>query len=189
MRELSMHIMDIAENGLNAGANLIGISIEEDSQENWLRVTINDDGCGIPQEKIDRVVDPFYTTHSTRCVGLGLPLWLEASRRCDGEFSVESVEGKGTNVYATFRLNHIDLAPWGDMAGSLTGLIVGNPRVDFIYTHTVNSELFSLDTRQIKEELDGLSLDHPEVIAYLTDAIRGSLEELETARVAGSFSG
>ena len=185
MRELSMHIMDVVENGLIAGADLIDISIVEDSQENWLRVAITDNGRGIPAEKLDMVVDPFYTTHSTRGVGLGLPLWREASRRCAGEFSIESKEGEGTKVYASFRLDHIDLAPWGDMAGTLTGLIVGNPRVDFVYTHAVDGEVFRLATRQIKQELDGLPLDHPEVIAYLTGAIRDSLAELKVARAAG----
>jgi hypothetical protein len=180
-----MHIMDIVENGLSAGADLIDISVVEDSRENWLRITIVDNGCGIPSEKLDVVVDPFYTTHPTRRVGLGLPLWREASRRCDGEFSIESEENKGTRVYTSFRLNHIDLPPWGDMAGALTGLIVGNPEADFIYAHSVDGEVFRLATDQIKQELDGLPLDHPEVIAYLTGAIRDSLAELKVARGVG----
>jgi hypothetical protein len=171
--------MDIIENGLDGGASLIILSIVEDRKENFLRITITDDGRGIPDKMLKDVTDPFVTSRETRRVGLGLSLFKEASKRCDGEFSIESKEGEGTRVCASFRLDHIDRAPMGDMAGSLTGLIVANADVDFVYTHKVNGNVFELDTRQVKKELDGVPISHPEVIRYLTSAIRDSLEEME----------
>lgn len=179
MRELSLHIMDIIENGLGAGADLITLSIVEDKKKNWLKITITDNGSGIPEEMQEKVLDPFFTTRTTRRVGLGLSLIREASRRCNGEFNIKSKEGEGTEVSVSFELNHIDLAPIGNMASSLTALIMGNPDVDFVYTHEVDGNIFHLDTRQVREELEGLTLNHPEVIKYLASVIRESLTDLK----------
>lgn len=178
MRELSLHIMDVIENGIAAGASLITLKISEEHKENLLRITIIDDGRGIPEELMDKVTDPFYTTRTTRRVGLGLSLFREASRRCNGEFHVESKVGKGTEVEATFQLDHIDMAPLGDMAGTITCLIMGNPEVDFIYRHIVDDRSFEIDTRLIREELEEVPLNSPEVIRYLSDTIGQSLREV-----------
>ena len=182
MRELSLHIMDIVENGVAAGASLIGLSLQEDSSENWLRITITDNGRGMNDEVLKKALDPFFTTRTTRRVGLGLSLIREASKRCDGEFHIQSREGKGTEVTVSFRLDHIDLAPLGDMASSLTSLIMGNSTVDFVYTHSVDGKVFELDTRQIKEELDEVPINHPEVIKYLGSTIRDSLSDMYTQK-------
>ena len=178
MREMSLHIMDIAENGIGAGAKLIDISVTEDRKDNRLKIVIRDNGRGIPVDLVERVMDPFYTTRTTRRVGLGLSLFREASRRCDGEFAIKSKEGQGTEVSASFRLDHIDLAPLGDMAGSLTSLILGNPDVDFVYTHSVGDKEFRLDTRKIKEDLEGVEITHPEVIKFIGDLVRESLADI-----------
>ena len=178
MRDFSLHIMDIIENGLNGGATLIGLTVVEERKNNWLRVTITDNGRGISENVLKKVLDPFYTTRITRRVGLGLSLFREASKRCDGEFSIISEEGKGTQVDATFRLDHIDLPPMGDLASTMTTLIVGNPVVDFVYAHEVEGDTFQLDTRDIREELDGVEISHPQVVKYIGDMIRESLDEL-----------
>lgn len=178
MQELSLHIMDIAENGISAGAELIQITVTEDRSNNVLTITIRDNGRGIEKERIQEVMDPFFTTRTTRRVGLGLSLFREASRRCEGEFHMESEKGVGTEVTATFRLDHIDLAPMGDIAGALTTLIMGNPEVDFLYTHEIGGEDLIIDTRDIKNELDGLTINDPHVIKYLADTIRESLADL-----------
>jgi hypothetical protein len=178
LRELSLHIMDIIENGLAAGATLIGLFVAEDRQGSWLRITITDNGRGIPEKMLQAVMDPFVTSRTTRRVGLGLSLFQEAANRCDGNFNIQSKEGEGTEVHASFRLDHIDLVPLGDMAGSLTTLIMGNSDVDFVYTHEVDGEMFELDTRDIKEELDGMPIDQPEVIRFLAGKIRESLADL-----------
>lgn len=170
--------MDIIENGVAAGATLIELCVQEDRKNNWLRITISDNGSGMSEEVLQQAVDPFFTTRKTRRVGLGLSLIREASKRCDGEFSITSKKGEGTEVQASFRLDHIDLAPLGDMAGSMTSLIMGNSNVDFVYTHRVDGKVFHLDTRQIKEELDGIPINHPKVFAYLLNTIRDSLAGL-----------
>ena len=178
MRELSLHIMDVIENGITAGANLITLRISEDRKDNKLRITITDNGSGIPEELVEKVMDPFYTTRKTRRVGLGLSLFREASRRCEGQFHIHSKEGIGTEVFASFRLDHIDMAPMGDIAGTITCLIMGNPEVDIVYKHEVDGKSFELDTRQIREELQGVPINTPRVIRYLDDTINESLKKL-----------
>lgn len=165
------------ENGLEAGADLIRVSIMEDSEANRMEITISDNGRGIPEEKLPEVLDPFYTTRTTRRVGLGLGLFRETSRRCEGDFQVRSVLGEGTEISATFRLDHIDLPPLGDMAGTMVTLIAGNEHTDFVYIHTVNGNRLEMDTRAIKDELEGVPIHHPEVIRYITRTIREFLRE------------
>ena len=177
LRDFSLHILDIAENGLRAGASLIRIFITEDREANRLGITIADNGRGIPEDKISEILDPFYTTRTTRRVGLGLGLFREASRRCEGDFQIQSRVGGGTEISATFRLDHIDLPPLGDMAGTMITLIAGNENVDFIYSHTVDGTRFELDTREIKEELDDVPIHHPEVIGYMSRTIREFLSQ------------
>lgn len=178
---MSLHILDIAENGIGAGASLIDIAVTEDVKENRLIIDIKDNGRGIPADLLDHVLDPFYTTRTTRRVGLGLSLFREASKRCEGDFKISSRQGEGTEVTATFRLDHIDLAPLGNMAGSLTSLIMGNPHVDFVYTHEVDGKVFRLDTREVKKELEGTEITHPQVIQFLGDLIRESLADMRAA--------
>jgi hypothetical protein len=170
--------MDIIENGINAGADLISLSIVEDRKENWLRITITDNGSGIPAEMLEKVMDPFYTTRETRRVGLGLSLFRAASNRCEGEFNIASREGEGTQVDASFRLDHIDLPPMGDLASTITTLIMGNPGVDFAYTHEGEGDSFNLDTRVIAKQLDGVKINHPQVIKHIAEMIRESLSKL-----------
>jgi anti-sigma regulatory factor (Ser/Thr protein kinase) len=179
VRELSLHIMDIVENGIAAGATSVDIAVNEDRKGNRLEITIRDNGRGIPASLLEEVLNPFYTTRTTRRVGLGLSLFREASRRCEGDFHIRSGEGEGTEVYASFKRDHIDLAPFGDIAGSLTSLIMGNPDVDFVYRHDVDGESFHLDTRDVKHELEDVPIYHPDVIRYLTRFIRESLAELK----------
>ncbi|MBN1277442.1 MAG: ATP-binding protein [Deltaproteobacteria bacterium] len=150
MLELSLHILDIIENGINAGADLITLKIIEDQKNNKLSISIADNGHGIPSDMLEKVTDPFFTTKTVRRVGLGLSLFREASRRCEGEFKITSRVGEGTETSATFRLDHIDLAPMGNLESTLSSLIVGNPGVDFIYDHEIDGERVRLDTRDIK---------------------------------------
>lgn len=189
MRELSLHIMDVVENGVAAGATLIDIAVAEDRKENRLKITIKDNGRGIPAHLLEQVLNPFYTTRTTRRVGLGLSLFREASRRCEGDFHIKSREGEGTEVYASFKRDHIDLAPFGDIAGSLTSLIMGNPGVDFVYRHELDGGLFWLDTRELKQELEDVSIQHPDVIRYLANLIRESVAELRGPKAPSSSSG
>jgi hypothetical protein len=182
---LSLHILDIAENGVDAGAGLISISILEDQGKNRLTIIIEDDGTGIKEELLEKVTDPFYTTRRTRRVGLGLSLFRETSRRCDGDLAVISREGKGTRVEATFRLDHIDLPPLGNIGGCVSTLIAGHPEVDLAYTHRMNGEEFHFDTREIRSELEGIAINEPRVLTYLDRLIRDSESKLRAVSASG----
>jgi hypothetical protein len=172
--------MDIAENGIAAGADLIIIHVLQRDADDLLEIVIADNGRGIPSGLLKKAADPFFTTKTTRRIGLGLSLFKEAAKRCDGEFRLKSEEGKGTEVFASFKLNHIDLAPLGDMAGSISCLIMGNPGVDFLYIHEINGESFSLDTRDLRKELDGVPLNSPEVVNLIITTINDSLKALRS---------
>ena len=178
MRELSLHILDIAENGITAGADCIHIRVEEACTADLLTIEITDNGRGMPAEKIEKLADPFVTTRTTRRVGLGLSLLAAAAERCEGRLSVQSEPGAGTKVRATFRHSHIDRAPVGDMAATITTLIMGNSEIEFVYTHIIDGEAFTLDTRELKAEMGDHSLTNPVVIHHLTASIRNSLGQL-----------
>jgi hypothetical protein len=178
LRELSLHILDIAENGITAGADCIHIMVDEAPTTDLLTIKITDNGQGMPAAKIEKLSDPFVTSRTSRRVGLGLSLLAAAAERCDGELTVETEPGAGTEVGVTFRHSHIDRAPVGDMAATITTLIMGNPQIDFVYTHIINGEEFTLDTRELKAEMGNHSLTNPVVIHHLTASIRNSLEQL-----------
>jgi Histidine kinase-, DNA gyrase B-, and HSP90-like ATPase len=182
LRELALHIMDVVENGLNAGATFIAFFVDEDRLANRLTITIRDNGRGIPEKLVNDALSPFFTTRTTRRVGMGLSLFREASRRCEGSFALKSEEGKGTEVSATFRLDHIDLAPLGDMGSTLSCLIMGNSGVDFLYRHRVDDRTFQLDTREVKAELEGVDINEPDVLRYIDALIKESLSELGAGR-------
>ncbi len=175
MKELSLHILDVAENGINAGADRVRITVEEARKDNRLRIVLSDNGRGIPPDLIRNVTDPFYTTRTTRRVGLGLSLLEAAARQCNGSMRVESTEGKGTSVIVEFEYNHIDRAPLGDMAGTLISLIMGYPDVDFEYIHTINSRRFAIKTIDIKNMFDGRSVSEPDVFRKLRQTLQDGL--------------
>jgi hypothetical protein len=178
MRELSLHILDVVENGITAGGNCVWIQVDEARKKDQLKIVIRDNGRGMPIEKLDNINDPFITSRTTRRVGLGLSLLSAATERCDGTLRVDTQPGKGTEIEATFRYNHIDRAPLGDMAATITTLIIGNPGIDFVYSHRIDGNDFSLDTREIRAEMDDLSLSDPVVIQHLSELIRSALKEL-----------
>ena len=171
MKELSLHILDIAKNSVKAKANLIEVIINEDEEKNLLSIGINDNGCGMTEEFLKTVRDPFSTTRTTRKVGMGIPLFEAASQQCGGKLDITSEVGVGTKVTATFELNHIDRAPLGDMPGTMKTLIWGSPEIDFLYRHTKNGQEFTLDTREIKQVLGGVPLDNPDVLAWIDEYI------------------
>ena len=180
MRELSLHILDVAENGITGGGNCIWIEVDEARKMDQLKIVIRDNGRGMPVEKMENIEDPFITTRTTRRVGLGLSLLATAARRCDGTMHVDSKPGKGTEITATFRFNHIDRAPLGDMPATITTLIMGNPEIDFVYSHRIDGNEYRMDTREIRAEMEDLSLSDPVVIHHLTETIRSAIKALST---------
>jgi anti-sigma regulatory factor (Ser/Thr protein kinase) len=186
MRELSLHILDLVENSLTAGADRITVRVEESTTADRLSIWVRDNGKGMPAEKIRHLEDPFVTTRKTRRVGLGLSLLAAAARRCDGELSVTAQPGRGTSVKAIFRRSHIDLAPMGDIAATIGMVLLANPDIDFTYTHRVDEKHLTLNTRELNSELEGRALSDPMVIHHLTVAIRRSLKNLTSGTTTGS---
>ena len=178
MLELAMHILDIAENSVRAGAKLITIRILEDLEKDLYVMEIADDGRGMNAGERQRALDPFYTTKKVRKVGLGLPLLQNAARNTGGAFRLDSAVGRGTTVTANFRRGHIDRQPLGNIASSLLGLIMGNPGIDFLYHHRVDGRSYTLDTRELKKELEDVPLSHPEVTKFIRENINEGLKEI-----------
>jgi hypothetical protein len=178
MQDLSLHILDIVENAIVSKASQVAIRITEDPEQDQMIVEIEDDGEGIPTHLLEKVVDPFFTTRSTRKVGLGLSLLQQAAQACEGDLQVQSLQGKGTLVRASFRYNHIDRKPLGDMASTIVTLIVGNPLMDFHYVHRRGDKTFCFDTVELKQELDDVPIDHPKVVQFIRDEIKRGLREL-----------
>jgi len=183
MLELSMNILDIVENSTRAGASLIQIGITEDRKNDTLRIEITDNGEGMEADTVEKALDPFYTSKTVRRVGLGLPLLSHAAKITGGRCTIESQKGEGTTVTAVFGYRHIDRQPLGDMPATMTTMIVGNPGVDFVYRHLCDGVSYILDTREVKNELEDVPIDHPMVIQFVKENIRDGLKGIG----AGSY--
>lgn len=179
MQELSLNVLDVAQNSVKAGATLVGITVDEDAAEDRMTITITDNGCGMSAQQVAQVIDPFYTTRTTRRVGLGVPFFKMAAELTGGCFRIESNVGKGTAVTAVFGLSSIDRMPLGDIAATVTALIQGNPHIDFVYTRRIDGAEMIADTRQFREALAGVPLDTPDVLAFITEYINENTEELK----------
>lgn len=180
MRELSLNVLDIAQNSIVAGADLITISVNEDTAADRLTIVIEDNGRGMTPEQLQRVRDPFYTTRTTRKVGMGIPLFRMAAEMTGGFLDIRSEPGKGTVVTAVFALSHIDRMPLGDIQGTVTALIRLNPHLNFRYIHTVDGASFELDTRHLREILGDVPLNEPDVMDWISGYLRENLEPLHS---------
>ncbi len=179
MPELSLNVLDVSENSVKAGASLIEITVTADQTRDRLTIIISDNGCGMNEEQLSRVSDPFFTTRTTRRVGLGIPFFKYAAESTGGSLQIESAPGRGTTVTAVFGLSHIDRMPLGDMSATIHNLIVYHPDRDFCYTFTVNNSTFTLDTRQMRALLEDIPLNAPEISAYILDYLNEN--HLETS--------
>lgn len=174
MRELSLNVMDVAQNSITAGASLIEIRVEEDRQKGELVIFIIDNGKGMSEEQVQRVIDPFYTTRTTRKVGLGVPLFKMEAEMTGGDFSIQSQLGKGTTVRARFVTSHVDMIPLGNINDTILLLVSCNPDRDFRFVHRIDEKELELDTRQLREVLgEDVPLNDPDVVQW----IRGYLQE------------
>lgn len=178
MKELSLHILDIAQNSIVAGANLIEIEINEDSICDRLTFIIKDNGKGMSPEMLRKVIDPYTTSRTTRRVGLGLPLLHDACKSTGGDLVIESVEGKGTVVKAVLGLSHIDRQPLGDISGVIVLLASANPKIIFNFHYIKNGGEYIFNTKEVEDALDGIPLNTPEVGRLLRQMIESNLEEL-----------
>lgn len=169
MPEISMNVLDVAENSVRANASLVQISVSVDEEKDTLTIVIEDDGCGMTEEQVAHVTDPFFTTRTTRKIGLGVPFFKMAAENTGGSFEILSEPGVGTKVTAIFGLSNIDRMPLGDMNSTIHTLITFNTHIDFLYTYVFNQQSFVLDTREFKEVLEGVPLDTPEISQYIKE--------------------
>ncbi len=178
MKELSLHILDIVQNSIKANASLIEVIITESTKENTFEITIKDNGCGMDEETVKNVTNPFFTTRTTRKVGLGIPLLHESTNRCNGSFRIDSQVGVGTTLYCSFERNNIDRAPLGDISGTVMTIINSLMNCEFKYMHIVDDESFELSTINIKDVLGTNNLNSPEILLWIKEYVDETTNEL-----------
>lgn len=173
-----MNILDIVQNSVRAGASLIEIEIIEDTEKDIFSFSVRDNGCGMSRELVEKVMDPFVTTRTTRKVGLGISLLRSAAQAAGGDILIESAEGVGTFLKAWFSHKSIDRQPLGDIAGTVVSLVSMNTQADFIYKHTFNSQEFVFETKEIKNILGEVSLAEPSVAQWIKEYIEEGITEI-----------
>ena len=180
MKELSLNILDVTKNSVTAGADKISITLDL-SDNGWLKFTLEDNGCGMSEEVQRRVTDPFYTTRTTRKVGMGLPLLKLAAEQTGGEMKIISsteIGKSGTTLVATFDTNSIDFMPVGDIVSTVCILISGSPEIRFVFKDATPDGVVVLDTAEIKAVLgDEISLAEPEIVVWMSDYLKEQYEE------------
>ena len=174
--EISLNILDISQNSISAKATQIKIMVWVNTFKQQIKVQIKDNGTGMDAETAKRVTDPFYTTRTTRKVGLGIPSFKQEAECTGGSFSISSVLGQGTDIQAIFCTDHIDCMPLGNLNETVYSLIVMHPDIEFYYGYQVNEAEFHLDTKEMREMLGDIPLDTPEISSF----IRDYLEENES---------
>lgn len=183
MKELSLNILDIAENSVKAGADTVTVTLTE--TEETLEISIADNGCGMKPDFLAAVTDPFTTTRTTRKVGLGIPLFKMACEQTGGNLTVTSrhedeyPHDHGTVTTALFHKNHLDFTPLGDVVSTLTVLIQGSPHIRWVYTHTTPKGCVSLDTDQLRAVLEEVPLNTPEVLVWIGDNLKEQYSEIK----------
>ena len=179
MQELSLNILDIAENSTRAGASLVEISVVRSTPTQMLSIILEDDGCGMDEEQVKHVVDPFFTTRTTRKIGLGVPFFKMTAEMTGGSFQIRSTPGVGTRVEASYCYGHIDMLPLGDVPSTMVTLISGHPEVDFVYRHEKDGNAFVLDTREIKQMLEGVDITSNEILSFLRQMMEENIAEID----------
>jgi hypothetical protein len=177
MEDLSLHILDIAENAIAAGATRITVTINENEARDLLAIRVSDNGPGFTPEALRRALDPFFTTKGKR-TGLGLPLLAQAAELCGGDLSIAAGPKKGTRVTARFRHGHIDRPPLTNMRGTMTALVIGHPEIDFRYRHRRNGQVFRFASRSFFRESGPSSWTDPLLIGRVDKTLRTGLRAI-----------
>ena len=178
MRELADNIMDIAQNSIAAGASLTEVHVRVSHADDRITFVFRDDGCGMSEELVKAVTEPFTTTRKTRKVGLGLPLLQMTAMMTGGDLIIDSAVGVGTEVTATFGLGHIDRPPMGDVAGAWFSLVVMNPEKDFLFTYDYDGQVFTFDTREVRAAVAPIPLNQMEISAWIQECLQSEINEL-----------
>jgi len=172
VQDLAMHLLDIVYNSIRAKASLIKIFFKDSQKDDEIILRVEDDGIGMDKETVEKVQDPFYTTRTTRDVGLGIPLLKEGALSCEGSFQLQSQENIGTMIEAKYLKSHLDTPPIGDLSETLVTLIQANENIDYLFHFETDDLSFDFDTKEIKELLDGVSIVEPDIIIWLKSYIK-----------------
>ncbi len=175
MRDISLHLLDIAQNSIRAKSSLIRIDMTVDKAKDELVIVIEDNGCGMSKEILKRVKSPFTTSRTTRKVGLGIPLFTASCENTGGRLDIESQIGKGTRLTAHLGFSHIDRPPLGDIAETVAALTLLNPDIDFVF-NARKDEAFEFDTRQIKDTLGQVSITEPQVMVFIREYLQEGIK-------------
>jgi len=178
VKELSLHILDIVQNAISAEADNILIFIDENMMDDKLTITIIDDGSGMDEHYTKQVVNPFTTSRKTRRVGMGLPLLKQAAIECMGDLMIESTLHVGTKVEVWFQHSHINRVPIGNMVETIIALLINGSHFNLQYTHKINEQQMIFDTREIRQILGDVPLNHPDVIEWIRKSLQGEIMEL-----------
>lgn len=184
MREIALHILDIAENSVAAGASTVEITVDEDLAANSLRIVIQDDGKGMDEQMLSRVADPFVTSRTTRAAGLGIPFLKAAAEACNGNLRLSSEPGRGTCLEATFERDHIDRMPLGDLPGTVLALVVGFPETHWVFSYQVDGERFTFDDGPLKKELEDIPLSEPSVLRFIRETLQAGVARVQDAALS-----
>lgn len=182
MDELSLYVLDITMNSVRAGATRIEVELVEDGE--WLTFRVRDNGCGMTEEQLKKLSDPFFTTRTTRKVGLGIPFLKMLAEMTGGSVRIQSVHESvsadhGTETTATFGRNHIDFIPLGDMVETVKTLIQGSPEIDFIFRHKTEGGEVSLSCEEMREILGEVPLNEPEILTWVGESLREQYEAVQ----------
>ena len=178
MRELSLNILDIAQNSISAGASLTEIVVNENTKDKTLLIGIYDNGCGMTEEQVESVIDPFFTTRTTRKVGMGIPLFKMSCEQTGGKFTIESEKGVGTKINALYKTDSIDFTPLGDIASTIVTIVSMNADKEFLYRRVLDDKEFIFSTVEIKKILDGVPLSEPSVMNWIEEYLNEQYNEL-----------
>ena len=180
MREIALHLLDIAENSVAAHATRVEILVDEDLRNDRLKTVVHDNGKGMDEAMLAHVADPFVTSRTTRNVGLGIPLFKAAAEACNGYFTISSKLGEGTRLEAEFQHSHIDRMPLGDLSGTMLHLVIGHPNVHWLFQYQVDDNAFTFDDGPIKAELEGIPLTEPKVLTFLREMLEEGVGRVQT---------
>ncbi|MCL2285317.1 MAG: ATP-binding protein [Firmicutes bacterium] len=177
MKELSLYILDLVQNSLRAEAKNIQIMVKDSISQDRLEIAIKDDGYGMDQALLSKVAEPFVTTRTTRQIGMGIPLFKMAAELTGGTFCISSTPGQGTTLQGIFTRSHIDIPPMGDMTETIVTLVQGAPDVDFLYTNETDMNVFRFDTKDIREVLEDVPLNAPDVLHWIREHLTAAISE------------
>ena len=180
MREIALHLLDIGENSVAAGAKRVDLTVREDTANDRLNIVVLDDGKGMDKDLLARVTDPFVTSRTTRKVGLGIPLLKAAAESCNGYLRIDSAPGEGTRLEADFQHSHIDRMPLGDLAGTMLTLLVAFPQVRWIFDYSVGERQFLFDSELIVKELGDIPITEPSILTFVKSVLQQGVETTQS---------